>query len=94
MPGPWKHRLQLKDLLTEEYDSAAVEAAAKGMYERLETFRLANYPQDEEIEQLSDEFHTIAYIDGPAGVADVEEFNRILNFLYDWADTDRRLWVE
>lgn len=90
----WQHRLQLKDLLGEEIDSKAVELAATGMHERLEKFRLEHYPKDDELEQISDEFHTIAFIDGPAGAADVAEFNSVMNYLYDWADTGRRLWID
>lgn len=90
----WRHTLRLKDLLGEEDDSEATAEAAKGMHERLEAFRLRYYQGDDEIAEISDEFHTIAFIDGPAGVADVDHFNTVMNGLYDWADTGRKLWVE
>jgi hypothetical protein len=40
-----------------------------------------------------DGFHTIGFVDGPAGVADVYECNSLLDYLYDWADEGKRLWI-
>jgi hypothetical protein len=94
----WKHRLKLKDIIDkddepESYSSETVAACAKEMHERLEAFRLKHFKNDDEIESVSDQFHTIAFIDGPAGVADVAEFDAIMNELYDWADAVR-VWID
>lgn len=91
---PWKHRLKLKDLLGEDTSPQATEEAAKAMHERLEAFRSEHFPNDDEIEQISDEFHTIAFIDGPKGEADADYFNAVMNSLYDWADAGSRLWID
>jgi len=90
----WRHKLRLKDLLGEDTSSEATMVAAKGMHERLEAFRFAFYPDDDDLDAISDEFHTIGFVDGPAGVASADEFNGVLHMLYDWADADRRLWID
>lgn len=90
----WDHRLELKDLLTEDDSHDAVVVAAKEMHERLEKFRIEYYPNDDDLAQISDEFHTIAFIDGPAGSADAIKFDHIMDYLYDWCDQDKRVWVD
>jgi hypothetical protein len=90
----WRHKLKLKDLLGEDTSHQATAEAAVEMHKRLEEFRFAWFPDDDEIEAISDEFHTIGYVDGPAGKASADEFNGVMHMLYDWADTDRRLWID
>ena len=90
----WQHHLQLKDVLDhDDVTPAVVASAAEEIYGRLEKFRLEHYPKDDDLDSISDHFHTIAIIDGPEN-ADVVEFNTVMNALYDWADFDKRLWVE
>lgn len=93
----WQHRLKLKDVLDVDDEDLTPEVVAKSaetIHLRLEAFRLEHFPSDDDLAQISDEFHTIAFIDGPEGVADLLEFNAVLDSLYDWADFDRRLWVD
>jgi hypothetical protein len=90
----WRVRWALKDLLVEEEDSATVARVARTMHERLEKLRVESWDgrwkDDEEIEQISDEFHTIGFVDGDES-ADVGHFNLVLDGLYDWADAERVL---
>lgn len=91
----WRCELKVKDLLDDQTGSPAVAAAARTLHERLEKFRAeafgGRWAKDDEIEQISDEFHTIGFVDGDAA-ADCDHFNAVLNGLYDWAD-DERVWV-
>ena len=91
-PG-WRCRWDgIKSLLTEEQDSAAVARVACAL--QLERLRLRScggrWADDAEVEQVSDEFHTIGFVDG-AENADLDYFNRVLDGLYDWADAERVL---
>lgn len=85
----WKHRLPVKDLLTEDDSPEATKIAATLLHTMLEEFRLAHYPEDDDIEVISDQFHTLAYVDEQPSC---REFNLILSELYDWADVGHRLW--
>lgn len=94
----WKHTLKLKDILGEDVSNQAVGFAAKTMHERLEKARLSaplNRPEFDpaELEAISDEFHTIAFVDAPAGNATDTYFNQVLAALYDWAD-EHRVWID
>ena len=89
MMANWKHRLEINDLLTEDDSPEAVKVAATKLHAMLEEFRLAHYPDDDEIEEISDNFHTLAYVDEQPSC---REFNFILNELYDWGDAGHRLW--
>lgn len=88
----WITTWQLKGLLGDEDDSATVARVARAMHERLERYRMEScggrWAADEEVAQISDEFHTIGFVDGDAS-ADAEYFNLVLNSLYDWADVQR-----
>lgn len=45
--------------------------------------------RDEELEELSMEFEDLA----TEVTADVDDFDDLLSRLYDWGDSDHRLWV-
>lgn len=91
----WVHHLKLKDILDVDEDdlsSPTTANAARLMHQRLEEFRLAEYPSDDDIAGISDEFHTIGFVDGDEA-ARIDEFNHVMNGLYDWADAEK-VWIE
>lgn len=90
----WKHRIQLKDVLGDDDSPEGTRAAARVMHVRLER-ALATAPlsSDEfdplELAGISDEFHSLGFVDHSPSVHD---FNAAMNALYDWADAVR-VWV-
>jgi hypothetical protein len=86
----WTHTLPIKHLITEDDSPENVKFVSKELHRLLEEFRLKEYPDDEELEQISDEFHTLGYVEEqPTG----RWFNNVLGELYDWGDDDHRLWL-
>lgn len=89
----WQHRLKLSDLLdNDDPTREQVGEVARQVHQRLEDFRLTYFGKDDVLDQISDEFHTIGYVDRDD--ADLIEFNMVLDDLYDWADRDKRLWID
>lgn len=98
-PRGWRTTWTLKQFLGEETDSASVAAAARGIHEAIERLRKTSFggrwadeygdnPAAYEIWEVSDEFHTIGFVDGDEN-ADCDHFNAVMNALYDWADAER-----
>lgn len=90
----WHATLHLKDILSDDVSYEGVRAAARAMHERLEAARVKEpLVQDrfdpDELEQVSDEFHTIGFVDAEP---DLHYFNSVMASLYDWADRVR-VWV-
>jgi len=85
----WKYKLKIKDLLTTETSKEAVKVTAGKVSKRIESF-MKWHPEDDfgwELDDIIDRFA------GFVEDGDVEEFNHILDELYDW--TDRELvWIE
>jgi uncharacterized protein (DUF1786 family) len=90
----WRTSFHVKDLLGDEDSPAVTAMAARTLHERLEKYRIEAFngmwAEDDEIEQISDEFHTIGFVDGDEN-ADAGHFNVVLDGLYDWADDQRVL---
>ena len=89
----WKRTIELKQFLSGRTDPATQREAAQRIHEALEADRLRRCPDDEDVEQISDEFHTITI----ASDSDLDDgcarwFNSLLESLYDWADTER-VWI-
>lgn len=88
----WRTAWNLKDQISEDDSPAATASAARIIHQRLEKYRMKSWngrwAEDDEIEQISDEFHTIGFVDGDED-ADAGHFNVVLNGLYDWADEER-----
>lgn len=100
-PGPgrgWRVAWTLKDLLDPDAPDATtspkVAAIARGLHDRIENLRVSSFggrwKDDDEIESISDEFHTIGHVDGDAA-ADVNYLDVVLDALYTWADEERVL---
>lgn len=77
----WKHHFKLKDLLSDE-DKSPEECAALGteVAERLRRKHIFGWRQN-------------YLVDGFESIHSQEEFNEMLDRLYDIAD-DLRIWVE
>ena len=88
----WKRTIKLKDLLTDDETDAGVQAAAIEVHSRLEDWRKEHYPDDFDLEEISDEFHSVWYCDDDPGDR-LAWFNSVLWNFYDWAD-DNLVWVE
>jgi len=91
----WIINWHLRPLITDNQDatdSVTVATKARHLHERLEKLRRVScggrWSDDDEIAQVSDEFHTIGYVDRDEG-AECSYFNRVLESLYDWADAER-----
>lgn len=87
----WKHTLKLKELFSENEDPETVRSVAREAYSRVEAFRAAYYPDDIELEEISDNFHTLGFVDERP---ECRHFNAALGELYDWGDDGHRLWVD
>lgn len=99
----WRCELKIKQYIdqTEEAEEPDnIKMTATRLYLELEVFRINafegkwnpdindNY-ESREIEMISDQFHTIGFVDE---VPSLKEFNNLLDSLYDWADYER-VWI-
>jgi FMN phosphatase YigB (HAD superfamily) len=81
----WEKTLEVKDLWEKyENDEINIEDLSKQVAKRLETL----YPGDDRWMDIQD------FIDRFECVEDVEEFDDILDELYDWGDNGHRLWIK
>lgn len=81
----WQHTLKLKDLLTnDDSDETAVNVARETKI-RVQNFaKSRGFEQDDALEEITYWFDD---------VATCNDFNGVLNELYDWAD-DNRVWID
>ena len=78
----WERRLELADIWKQrERDEIEIPELGKEIANRL---RLLNL-QSHEMDGLIEEFDCVE--------DDMEEFDSILERLYDWADVGKRLWI-
>lgn len=94
----WRSRIQLKHLLDDDdLSEENVRHIACSFHKRLEAWRTRRARSRcpgrfdlDELESISDEFHSIAVMtDG----GDHTWFNNVLAALYDWADA-QRVWID
>lgn len=77
----WKEKINITKIL--EMEESKTEEAGKEMGKRLRSLKYASNP---EFLDIIERFENTS--------ANEEEFNYILQMLYDWADIGHRLWIE
>ncbi|WP_323016441.1 hypothetical protein [Castellaniella sp.] len=96
---PWTYRVRIKDLFVENPKNEDMSEIAQGAAKRLRAalpasmFDVTHQDYDPEIDCIVEAFECICMGDDLDDGELVEEFNTILDDLYNWADINR-LWVK
>lgn len=94
----WKHDIDVSGF----YHNDTLPPRRKGqlLAAKLRQKVLPSYASDNELKDIIEEFDDLPEIglvvDGEAMIKSEveEEFNGIMEDLYNWADTDHRLWIK
>lgn len=84
---PWKEKLNMKDVWT-----TSSPPTQKELHDICKAFgkRLRKLKQfDDELEEIANYFDELSTLEE----IEVDEFDCVLEDLYNWADIDKRLWV-
>ena len=88
----WLTTVNIKDLLTEDDSEEAVITAANGIVGRLRTLADPGGSLADSLDTLTLCEILNTFKDLAENNPDVQEFNWVLDELYDWAD-DNRVWL-
>jgi len=84
MMKKWKYRLELKDLWDKRNGGEiTIQQMGKEISKRIKN--LPCYKQEEDLEIISDDFEFIE---------DIDNFDNVLEQLYNWADYDKKCWIK
>lgn len=84
----WKHKISITGF--QESDPNDFAKLARVTYDALEDIQDA-YPDDIQLDEIRDYFHTIGFVESGGAL---EDFDDALNYLYNWGDLGKRLWVD
>ena len=83
----WIHKINIKPYISDRTDRAAIVAACKGVLRELDRIAVA-FKEGGALGDIMREFQAVLD-DEEAGI---DEFNDVLEWLYDWADANR-VWL-
>lgn len=80
---PWKHKVDLSDVWADE--SLTFEQRRDAIVRRLRAGAWTRYDLEGTLDCLLDEL---------AEAENEDDFNAVWAWVYDWADADKRLWID
>jgi hypothetical protein len=83
----WQYTLDVKEAWQKVGEGQDISSFCKILVKELNL--IPDYLKDDELGDLIDYFTSMSEDEDVS----IEEFDHVLNDLYNWADTDKRLWI-